>query len=149
MSIKFRELIWLYKQKQKARSNQASISINSCSIGLSKTKLFPMLNVKEKIIFPFYIMFWCHDFQASWEKVCREKWKMDCIFLIMIRQFEPCFVFSDLKSLYNFSQSQCFFCWKLLFAVGGFLGFWSSILWWWAIDFVYIKLIAVQLDIVY
>ena len=43
-----------------------------------------MINVKKKNIFPFYIMFWYRDFQASWEKLCREKWKMDCISLIAI-----------------------------------------------------------------
>ena len=85
MSIKFRELICLCKQKQKAKSNQASISVNSCSIELSKTKLFSMIKVKEKIIFSFYIMFWYHDFQNSWEKLCLENWKMDCVSLIMIR----------------------------------------------------------------
>ena len=119
MSIKFRELIWLCKQKQKARSNQASISINSSSIELSKTKLFPVTNVKQKILFPFYIMFWYCDFQASLEKLW---WKMKNG-LYFPNQFEHCFVFSDLKSLYNFSQGQCgFSCWKLLFAVGGFFG---------------------------
>ena len=60
-------------KKQKAISDEASISTNSCSIELSKTKLFSMINVKEKIIFSFYTMFWYHDFQASWEKLCREK----------------------------------------------------------------------------
>ena len=85
MSIKFKELILFCKQKQKSRSNQASISINSCSIELSKTKLSPVNNVKEKILFRFYIMFWYRDFQASWEKLSREKRKMDCIFLITIR----------------------------------------------------------------
>ena len=34
-----------------------------------------MINVKEKILFPFYIMYWYHDFQASWEKLCRENEK--------------------------------------------------------------------------
>ena len=32
-----------------------------------------MINVKEKIIVPFYIMFWYRDFQTSWEKMCCEK----------------------------------------------------------------------------
>ena len=32
-----------------------------------------MINIKQKIIFPFYIMFWYCDFQASWEKL---SWKM-------------------------------------------------------------------------
>ena len=44
------------KHKEKARSNQASISINSCT-ELSKTQLFPVIIIKEKIIFPFYVMF--------------------------------------------------------------------------------------------
>ena len=48
----------------------------------------------------------------------------------------------------TFAQSQySFFGWKLLFAVGGFLGFWSSILWGEPIGFVYIELIAIQLDV--
>ena len=71
--MKFVELIWLCKQKEKARSNQASISINSCITELSKTKLFPVINVKGKILLPFYIMFWYHDFQASWGKLRSEK----------------------------------------------------------------------------
>ena len=44
------------KHKEKARSNQASISINSCT-ELSKTQLFPVIIIKEKISFPFYVMF--------------------------------------------------------------------------------------------
>ena len=54
--MKFVELIWMCKHKEKARSNQASISINSCT-ELSKTQLFPVIIIKEKIIFPFYVMF--------------------------------------------------------------------------------------------
>ena len=59
------------KHKEKARSNQASISINSCT-ELSKTQLFPVIIIKEKIIFPFYVIFWSRDFKARWEN-CREK----------------------------------------------------------------------------
>ena len=118
--IKFRELIWLCQWK-KARSNQASISVNSCGI----EKLFPMINVKENLFFLFMLCFGIMIFRLVGKNCC-EKWKIDCISLIMIRWSEPCFVFSDLKSSYNFSKSQySFFCWKLLFAVGGFLRFWS------------------------
>ena len=53
--MKFIEFIWLCKQKEKVRSNQASISINSYT-ELSKTQLFPVNNVKEKNIFPFYVV---------------------------------------------------------------------------------------------
>ena len=73
--MKFIELIWLCKQKEKARGNQATISIDSCT-ELSKTQLFPVINVKEKIAFPFH-MFWYRDFQDRWEKLHCEKWKMD------------------------------------------------------------------------
>ena len=37
---------FLVLTKEKARSNQASISINSCT-ELSKTQLFPVINLKE------------------------------------------------------------------------------------------------------
>ena len=53
--MKFIELIWLCKQKEKARSSQASISTNSCT-EISKTQLFPKIKVKNS--FSFYIMFW-------------------------------------------------------------------------------------------
>ena len=56
------------KNKRPEAINYTSISISSCSIELSKAKLFPVIKVKEKILFPFYIMFWYHDFHASWEK---------------------------------------------------------------------------------
>ena len=55
-------------------------------------------------------MFWYHDLQASWEKL---SWKMKngLYFPNHDMLFKPCFVFSDLKFLYNFSQSQYnFFC---------------------------------------
>ena len=35
-------------------------------------------------------MFWYRDFQARWEKLCHENWKMDCISRIMIPSFEAC-----------------------------------------------------------
>ena len=38
-----------------ARGNQATISIDSCT-ELSKTELFPVINVKEKIVFPFHVL---------------------------------------------------------------------------------------------
>ena len=61
MSIKFTKLIWLCKQKEKGRSNQASISINSYT-ELSKAQLFLVINVKEKIIFPSHVMvLWFSD----------------------------------------------------------------------------------------
>ena len=76
--MKFMELIWLCKQKENTRSNQASIFTNSCT-DLSKTQLFLVINIKEKIIFLFYIIFWYHDFQARQEKLHCKKWKMDHI----------------------------------------------------------------------
>ena len=72
MSIKFTELFRLSKQKEKDGGNQASISITSCT-ELSKTQLFLVIKVKEKIILLFYIVFWYRDFQATWEKLRPEK----------------------------------------------------------------------------
>ena len=68
------ELIWMCKHQEKVRSNQASISINSCT-ELSKTQLFPVIIIKE-FFFLFYIMFWSRDFQARWENYVmkNEKW---------------------------------------------------------------------------
>ena len=53
--MKFIELIWLCKQKKKARSNQTFISIDSCT-ELSKTQLFPVIKVKENF-FLFFILY--------------------------------------------------------------------------------------------
>ena len=86
--MKFVELIWLCKQKEKPKSNQVSILINSCT-ELSKTQLFPEINIKKKIIFPLYVLFWYWDIQARWEILHREKWKMDCISWLTICWFEP------------------------------------------------------------
>ena len=62
------------KHQEKVRSNQASISINSCT-ELSKTQLFPVIIIKE-FFFLFYFMFWSRDFQARWENYVmkNEKW---------------------------------------------------------------------------
>ena len=64
------------RRKQKARSNQASISINSCSIELSKTKLFPVINVKEKLFFLFILCFGIVIFRLVGENCVmkNEKW---------------------------------------------------------------------------
>ena len=70
--MKFIELIWLCKQKKKARSNQTFISIDSCT-ELSKTQLFPVIKVKENFFFVFYIIFWYCGFQDRWKKLHREK----------------------------------------------------------------------------
>ena len=71
--LNLENLLDCVNKNKRPEATKLSISINSCSIELSKTKLFPVINVKEKIIFPFYIMFWYRDFQASWGKLCHEK----------------------------------------------------------------------------
>ena len=68
--MKFIELIWLCKQKEKARSSQASISTNSCT-KLNKTQLFPEIKVK-KFFFIFTLCFGIVIFRLG-EKNCVEK----------------------------------------------------------------------------
>ena len=44
-------------KKKKVRSNKTSFSINSCSIALSKTKLFPWLTLRKQLFFIFMLCF--------------------------------------------------------------------------------------------
>ena len=71
--MKFIELIWLCKQKEKARSSQASISKNSCT-ELRKTLLFPEIKVKN--YFSFLHCFGIVIFRLGGKKcvVKNEKW---------------------------------------------------------------------------
>ena len=57
------------------------------SNGSSKKSFVSLL--MRKLFFLFYLVFWYRDFLARMEKVRREKWKIDFIFRITIRHFEP------------------------------------------------------------
>ena len=66
------ELIWMCKHQEKVRSNQASISINSCT-ELSKTQLFPVIiSLRKKLFFLFILCFRLVIFRLSEKTVSRK-----------------------------------------------------------------------------
>ena len=97
--MKFLELIWFCKQNE--ASNQASISINSCS-ELSKTQLFSVVKTLREKFF-FFFVFWYQHFRSSWEKQHLGKWKKDqnhSAFLFL-KTFK---YFYEVKNIVNFNM---------------------------------------------
>ena len=71
------------KEQQNCSHETRHMGIEIDSNSTSKISFVSLLG--KKLFFLFYIKFWFREFQARCEKLCREKWKMNCISRITIR----------------------------------------------------------------